>query len=145
VTQKDNGHFAQKHASNSEADPTIATELQQNATSGEIPCAVAFKIAKELNVTPAMVGETTDLLELRLCKCQMGLFGYKPQKRIVKPALSVSNELEKAIGQETVGGRLPCKKAWHIAEKLGLRKMAVASACEALGVKINACQLGAFK
>ncbi len=139
------GHFAKKHPFNSDADPRVVNALRQKASEGEVPCAVAFKIASELGVTPEMVGQTTDLLEFRLAKCQMGLFGYKPNKRIVKPAEEVSKELEASIRQGLKNNRLPCKKAWEIAEKLGLRKMAVSSACEAMGIKINACQLGAFK
>ena len=147
------GHFAKKHPFNSNANSRVVNALKQKASEGEVPCAVAFKIASELGVTPEIVGQTTDLLEFRLAKCQMGLFGYKPNKRIVKPAEVVSKELEACIRQGLKNNRqflMPCKKAWEIkpckkAEKLGLRKMAVSSACEALGIKINACQLGAFK
>lgn len=142
---KDNdGHFAQKHSSESETDARVTDALRQRVSDGEIPCAVAFKVASDLDVAPAFVGKTADLLELRLTKCQMGLFGYEPNKRIVKPAETVSEELETCIGRELTDNRLPCKKAWEIAENLSLGKMAVSSACEHLGIKINACQLGAF-
>ena len=137
-------HFAQKHPSDSETDPRVISALKQQVSAGKVPCAVAFKVASELDVTPGLVGKTADLLELRLEKCQMGLFGYEPNKRIVKPAEMVSEELETCIGRELTDNRLPCKKAWEIAEKLGLGKMAVSSACEHLGIKISDCQLGAF-
>ena len=137
-------HFAQKHPSDSETDARITEALRQCVSDGEIPCAVAFKVASELDVAPELVGKTADLLELRLRKCQMGLFGYEPNKRIVKPAETVSAELETCIGRELTDNRLSCKKAWEIAENLSLGKMAVSSACEHLGIKINACQLGAF-
>lgn len=144
MTKDKHEHFAQKHPSDSETDARIAEALGQWISGGEIPCAVAFKVASELDVAPALVGKTADLLELRLRKCQMGLFGYEPNKRIVKPAETVSEELETCIAKELTDNRLSCKKAWEIAEKLGLGKMAVSSACEHLGIKINACQLGAF-
>ncbi|MCG6878293.1 MAG: hypothetical protein LJE96_03980 [Deltaproteobacteria bacterium] len=137
-------HFAQKHPSDSEPNPRIISALKQRASAEGIPCAVAFEIASDLNVTPSLVGKTADLLELRLRKCQLGLFGYEPDKRIVKPAETVSKELEAAIGKELTAERLPCEKAWGIAKRLGIKKMAVSSACEKLGIKINACQLGAF-
>lgn len=137
-------HFAQKHPSDSETDARITEALKQRVSDETVPCAVAFKIASELDVAPELVGKTADLLELRLRKCQMGLFGYEPNKRIVKPAETVSEELESCIGKELTDNRLSCRKAWEIAKKLGLGKMAVSSACERLGIKINACQLGAF-
>ena len=137
-------HFAQKHPSNSEPDPRIISALKQRASADGVPCAVAFKIASDLNVIPSLVGKTVDLLELRLKKCQLGLFGYEPDKRIVKPAETVSAELEAAIQSELTAERLPCEKAWDIAKRLGITKMAVSSACEKVGIKINTCQLGAF-
>jgi hypothetical protein len=144
MTKDEDGHFAQKHPSDSETDARITEALKQWVSEGEIPCAVAFKVASELDVGPALVGKTADLLELRLRKCQMGLFGYEPDKRIVKPAETVSEELENYIRNGLTDNRLSCEKAWEIAENLGLGKMVVSSACEHLGIKINACQLGAF-
>ena len=144
MTKDDAGHYAKKHPSGSEANSRVVGALKQQTSDGEVPCAVAFKIASELGVEPELVGKTADLLELRLKKCQLGLFGYEPDKRIVKPAETVSGELETCIRKELTDNRLFCEKAWKVAKKLGLTKMAVSSACERLGIKINACRLGAF-
>lgn len=144
MKKDDDGHYAKKHPFGNEADPRVVNALKQGASDGEVPCAVAFKIASELGVAPEIVGQTTDLLEFRLAKCQMGLFGYRPNKRIVQAAQEVSRELETSIREELKKDRLPCKRAWGIAKKFGMKKMAVASACEALEIKINTCQLGAF-
>jgi hypothetical protein len=144
MSKDKDGHFAKKHPTGLKTDDRITEALKQRVSDGTIPCAVAFKMASELDVTPDLVGKTADLLELRLGKCQMGLFGYEPNKRIVKPAETVSEELETCINKGLRDNRLSCKKAWEIAKKLDLRKMAVSSACERLGIKINACQLGAF-
>ena len=138
------GIMAKKHPLGSETDSRVVDALKQRVSAGEVPCAVAFEVASELDVTPGFVGKTTDLLELRLKKCQLGLFGYEPDKRIVKPAETVSEELETCIRKELTDNRLSCEKAWEIAKNLGLTKMAVSSACERLSIKINACQLGAF-
>ncbi len=83
-------------------------------------------------------------MAIRLVKCQIGLFGYRPKKCIVKPAKSVPSELEKAILAGLVNDRLSCKCAWEIAHQLGIHKMKVSAACDALGIKIGPCQLGAF-
>jgi len=144
MTKEKDGHFARKHPSESNTNPRVINALKQRASDGGIPCAVAFDIASDLKVTPELVGKAADLLELRLRKCQMGLFGYEPNKRIVKPAETVSKELEARIGENLTEGRLPCEKAWEIARESGLTKMGVSSACEHLGIKITACQLGAF-
>ncbi|MCD6305371.1 MAG: hypothetical protein J7M32_03680 [Deltaproteobacteria bacterium] len=137
-------HFARKHGPETPVDPRIEAALKQAAPAGKLACAVAFKIASDLNVEPKEVGRVADLLEMRMVKCQLGLFGYQPEKRIVKPARIVPEDLEQAIKEMLIDGRLPCPGAWKISRDLGIRKMAVSSACETLGIKISSCQLGAF-
>jgi len=85
-----------------------------------------------------------DLLKIRLVKCQLGLFGYTPDKSIVKPAEKVSPELESAIRSRLEDERLPCVAAWQLADEFSLKKLDVSCAAEALGLKIKPCQLGAF-
>ncbi len=136
--------FGRKHPPDSAPDPVIREAIRQQAPQGELPCAVAFQIAASLKVTPAAVGQALDLMAYRLVKCQLGLFGYSPQKRIVKPQPPDTPEVAAAIQAALEKGRLPCRAAWAIAKRFGLRKMAVSGACEALGVKIKPCQLGAF-
>jgi len=136
--------LSKKHPPDRKVDELVAAAVKARVKDGELPCAVAFSIADEMKVVPAEVGFTLDMLAIRLVKCQLGLYGYKPNKRIVKPAERVSPDLEKAIRASLANGRLPCAAAWEIAEQLGLRKMEVSSACETLGVKISACQLGSF-
>ena len=142
--RKDAGHYSRKHGPDAAVDDVLKHALLRRASKGELPCAVAFEVAEELAVSPDSVGRVADLLELRLVKCQLGLFGYRPEKSIVKPAASVSTELEKAILTTLINDRLPCHTAWEIARKLGLEKTAVSAACDALGIKIKPCQLGAF-
>jgi len=144
MTDENRGHFAKKHQPGAKANPDIEAALRQRASGGELPCALAFKIASDLNVAPKEVGRVADLLEMRVTKCQLGLFGYQPAKRIVQPADQVSEDLERAIRERLKDGRLPCTSAWSIANDLSLRKMEVSSACQALGIKISSCQIGAF-
>ena len=144
MTKEDAGHYAEKHLHDSEVKPEIEAALKQLASNGELPCAVAFKIATDLDIEPGDVGITADLLEMRLTKCQLGLFGYQPVKRIVKPAREVSKDLEEGIRKGLEDGRLPCVTAWRISKDLGIRKMEVSSACEALEIRLCSCQIGAF-
>ena len=143
MTKKNKGHFAQKHPGVT-LDEGIAQEIRAQVLEGGLFCAIAFKIARDLSITPGDVGRSADLLELPILKCQLGLFGYPPQRRVVKPAESVAPDLEKAIQKELVDDRIPCSTAFSLAEKLKIPKMVVASACEKMGIKISTCQLGAF-
>ncbi len=144
MTHEDRGHYAKKHSPDRKVQPEIAEALNNKASNRKISCAAANKIAEDLNVSPAEVGIATDILEIRIVKCQMGLHGYHPEKRIVKPAETVSQNLEKAIRDSLMEGKLTCAAAWDIAKGLGIAKMDVSSACETLKIKISSCQLGAF-
>ena len=56
--------------------PTKRTKKKMK--NNRISCAGAHKIASVLHAAPAEVGRTIDLLEARIVKCQLGLFGYAP-------------------------------------------------------------------
>ena len=144
MNQNQEKSFAAKHPSATRIDPNIQAAVAKRVEGGEIPCAVAFDIVARLAVTPQALGRTIDLLNLRLSKCQLGLFGYQPHKKIVKPTEKVDPQVEAAIRAALVDDALPCQQAWEIATHHGLRKMAVSSICEALSIKIKPCQLGAF-
>jgi len=136
--------FSDKHGPDAKADPVIEDKLTENATNGNLACAVAFKLARELGVPPAEIGKTMDLLNLRLSKCQLGLFGYQPEKKAVKAKAPENRQMEEAIRNALKDGRLACSDAWDIAGRFKVPKMAVSGACESLGIKIKPCQLGAF-
>ena len=136
--------FSEKHGADYKADDSVKKEILKRAKDGAIACAVAFDIAKRLNVLPDSVGRTVDLMNIKLEKCQLGLFGYSPQKKIVAPAADIDPGLSEEIRRNLVKDRLPCRNAWEIADRLGVSKMAVSGACEAMGIKIKPCQLGAF-
>ncbi len=122
----------------------IAAAIREQLHEGMLRCAVAFRIAEELGVTLMEVGETADVLEVRLSRCQLGLFGYGEQKSIVEPAEEIAPELEQAIREGLIEGRLPCTDAWAMADRFKMPKLHVANAAEKLGVRIKPCQLGAF-
>lgn len=126
------------------SDEKIRERIAERAVNGALSCAGAFAVAGEAVVTPAAVGAAADHMDIHLVTCQLGLFGYKPEKKIVKPLPAVDPVLESAIRSALVNDRLPCRSAWDIAEQLHLEKLTVSGACETLGVKIRPCQLGAF-
>jgi hypothetical protein len=144
MTHEDKGHFSKKHPPDRKVSERVNAAVKAKVTDGAMACAVAFEIAESLGVQPEEVGFTLDSLEVKVVKCQLGLFGYSPAKRIVKPAERVPPDIEKAIRGALVKGRLPCASAWALAEKRRLKKMEISSACETLGIKIGPCQLGTF-
>lgn len=145
MTHEDAGHYSAKHSPDTKLDPSIAEEIKGKAVDGSITCAAAHKIAGELGVSPAEVGVAIDLLEIRISRCQLGLFGYGPENKAVKPAQSVAPELAEAIKGTLVSNRITCLACWEIAERLGVARMDVSAACETLEVKISSCQLGSFR
>ncbi len=144
MSREHSNNFAKKHKDGTELDPLIKEAVLKRSKEGELPCAVAFEITKELTATAAEVGKTVDLLNFRLVKCQLGLFGYMPEKKIIKPQDTDDQDLKDAIANAVVDGRLPCKDAWDIASEFKIRKMTVSGVADAMGIKIKPCQLGAF-
>ena len=144
MTREKGQKFSAKHDPDARVDPTIAEKINKHIVNNELACAVAFKIAEELAVPPAEVGKTLDLLNLKLNKCQLGLFGYGPAKKKVTPKAPDNPRMEDDIHRKLIDGKLACRDAWDIASQYKVPKMTVSSACESLGIKIKPCQLGAF-
>jgi len=113
---------------------------------GKLPCARAFVVAKETGVDPLEVGRVATKEEIKISRCQLGLFGYPEDDRPVEKMKDrVTDELRKVVKERLVDGQLPCAVAWEIASELKIAKMLVAAAAEDLKVRIRACQLGCFK
>jgi hypothetical protein len=125
-------------------DDRIVTAVREQAQDRTLRCAAAFRIAGDLDVSPLAVGRAADDLNVRLMRCQLGLFGHGERKSVVEPAESVTLELEQAVREGLILGRLPCAVAWAIAARLGMPKLHVANGAEKLEVRVGQCQLGAF-
>jgi len=125
-------------------DEELSTAILERVVENRLSCAEAFRIAERLGVAPLAVGQAADALNVRLSRCQLGLFGYGEKKRIVAPADAVTSELEQAIRGGMILERLPCVDAWAVAARSGIARLEVAYAAETLGISISECQLGAF-
>jgi len=144
-TTSDTNHPAHNsRESAGEVEPALRKALLDRAQEGRLACALAFEAAAEPKRPPAEVGRAMDRLGLRIVKCQLGLFGYTPEKKIVRSSAAVRPDMEAAIRARLDAGKLACRDAWEIARALGVPKMGVSAACEALKLKIKPCQLGAF-
>jgi len=146
MTSEKGQKFSGKHGPNAQAHPGAIDQIQKSAKNEAVTCAAAHRIAEELKLSPADIGKAIDLLEYEICKCQLGLFGYGqgPDKKVVEPKAPENQQLEEAIRGALVDEKLTCRDAWSIASRFKIPKMTVSNACEALGIKIKPCQLGAF-
>ncbi len=144
MAHSDAGRYAAKHGPGGNPDEKIAKAIRGKVQEGKLGCAEAERIGAQIGVPLAEVGRTLDLLEIRICACQLGLFGYAPEGKAVQPAKTVAPELEGAIRGRLADGKLPCAAAWEIAAGLKIPRMKASSACEALKIRIKPCQLGAF-
>ncbi|MFO7752491.1 MAG: hypothetical protein R6V41_05160 [Desulfobacteraceae bacterium] len=143
MTHEDRGHYAKKHPSES-IDPEIKALLEKKAEEGTISCVNAHSIAKKTATTPEKVGSQADLLELRLVKCQLGLFGHEPEGKLLDPDIEITQELDRKLDNSSAEGRIICRDCWKIADGMKISRNQVGSACEKKGLKIKQCQLGAF-
>jgi len=55
-------------------DRTLEEEIRASLVDGRLPCAVAFKIAKKLKVSPRRVGDAANKLSIKIATCQLGCF-----------------------------------------------------------------------
>ena len=144
MAHEDAGHYGAKHPGG-KIDTTIADEIHNRENEGRITCVAAHEIAKKQGCSPKIVGINIDLLEKRINKCQMGLFGYGAEKsKAVEASSTVAQDLDTAIRDAMDGDCITCEAAWGVADRLNLTRIEVACACEALEIKVSTCQLGAF-
>jgi Mn-dependent DtxR family transcriptional regulator len=52
----------------------VEEKIKSSLVNGKLPCAAAFKIARELKVSPRQVGEAANKLAIKICTCQLGCF-----------------------------------------------------------------------
>jgi hypothetical protein len=144
MTHEDAGHYAKKRPG-AELNELIAARIKEKISENRISCAEAHSIAVELNVDPAEVGTAIDLLEVRISRCQLGLFGHGKEKNIPELSEKINPEIESAVKSSLANGQLACSLAWEISKRFGISKPMIAAVCETMKIKISPCQLGAFK
>ena len=52
----------------------IIAKLKDAAKDGKIPCAMAFKIAQECNVSTKEIGNLLNQVKIKISNCQLGCF-----------------------------------------------------------------------
>jgi hypothetical protein len=52
----------------------LEEEMSASLVNGKLPCAVAFRIAKKLKISPRQVGDAANTLNIKISSCQLGCF-----------------------------------------------------------------------
>jgi hypothetical protein len=130
-------------------DVQIETAIRARLKDGKLACARAFAVAKTLDTSPLIIGQTATALDIHLDRCQLGLYGYPGHTKgwevtdIATHAIpdGLEDAIRAALDDEE---RLTCLRAWEIAANFGVPKMLVGYIADTLNVHIVQCQLGAF-
>jgi hypothetical protein len=130
-------------------DEAVANAIRDHLQDGKLPCAAAFKIARDHDIAPLQVGKTADALEIHLTRCQLGLFGYPSHaKGWDTPdfaALTPPEGLEAAIRSEVDDeGNVGCVTLWNLSAQFEIPRLYIGWFTDQLGIQISPCQLGAF-
>ena len=122
----------------------VLDRLEEN----HLTCQQAHAIAKELAVEPLDVGRAADGVDVRISRCQLGLFGYGSKAagthKVVCPMAKVPPLLEAVLRAEASEKGIPCIAVWNIADRLGHSRQETSNAIEGLGLRVSVCQLGCF-
>jgi LAO/AO transport system kinase len=70
----DNRRYNMSQRKGLNMDEAIEREMRASLVGGKLPCAVAFRIAKELGVASKVVGDAANRLNIKIAKCQLGCF-----------------------------------------------------------------------
>ncbi|MEA3308670.1 MAG: hypothetical protein U9Q70_04055 [Chloroflexota bacterium] len=130
-------------------DEHLAQVIRARTRKGKLPCAVAFAIAAQQGMSPRLVGQTADVLQIHLSHCQLGLFGYPGGKKGWELAKStpllLQDKIQAALRAAVMeSGTLACTQLWELAAQFQVPKLRIGQLCDELGIKITPCQLGAF-
>lgn len=137
-------------------DQQIKRAILERLEDGQLPCNQAFAIAQTLGVEPLRVGMTANDADIRISRCQLGLFGYGPKAegkhKIVhamdnvpeRLAARLRAEAEIDLELESTEQGITCAGIWKAADGLGYPRIEASSAVEAMGLKVTRCQLGCF-
>ena len=76
MTHADKGKYFTKHPKNSKIDEDLKKEILEQVKNNNISCKKAEEISGEMGFTLEETGKAIDILNIKIIKCQLGLFGY---------------------------------------------------------------------
>ena len=124
----------------SQLEDTVKASLKD----GYLPCAVAFKIAKETQVPKVALGEITDGLGIRVTNCQIGFFKVDKTIRAGSADEDLDDRIMSKLNALKETSELTCANVFDLAQQLRSTPMVIADAANLRDLKIHNCQLGCF-
>ena len=134
----------EQSSSSENVEGGLEAELKASLVDGRLPCAVAFKVARKLNITPGMVGDKANELKIRVINCQLGCFDIKKAAHDDIEGVHAAAKLLEEIQTSLIDRHLPCRVAFQIAKNLKVGRRQVGDAATKQKIKISHCQLGCF-
>lgn len=129
-------------------DERLRQAIHERLEDGALSCGQAHAIAGALDIEPLTVGLAANEAEIRISRCQLGLFGYGPKAegkhKIVHAMDEVPERLAARLRSAAEGEGITCTAIWRIADELGFKRLEASSAVEAMGLRVSRCQLGCF-
>jgi hypothetical protein len=129
-------------------DERLHQAILDRLEGGQLACNQAHAIAQTFGVDPLVVGLAANEANIRITRCQLGLFGYGPKAegkhKIVNPMEDVPERLAARLRAEADGDGIRCTAVWRVADGLGFKRIEASSAVEAMGLRVSRCQLGCF-
>lgn len=124
----------------SQLEVAVKTSLKD----GYLPCPVAWKIAKDLDVPKIVVGEITDRLGIRVTNCQIGCF--KVDKTLYTEPCNedMDGEIVSKLKELEADGKLTCERVFELAKLYKIVPLVLGNEASARNIKIRSCQLGCF-
>ncbi len=122
----------------------LEEKIRASLVEGGLPCAAAWEIAGESNISRREMGTELNRLGIRCYDCQLGAFGIKKATHEELVGKQKDPVIVGQIEASVVDGRLPCPVAFKIAETLQVAPLEVGDMATLQKVKINKCQLGFF-
>jgi hypothetical protein len=126
----------------------IHKDITERLEDGKLPCKHAFALVQALGVEPMQVGRVANTANIRISRCQLGLFGFGPKAagkhKIVHPAENVPERLAARLRSGATQDGITCAAIWEAADGLGYSRLEASAVVEAMGLKVSHCQLGCF-
>ena len=131
-------------ANSKDAGRALAKEITASLVEGRLPCPIAFRTAKKLDVIPITVGIKADEMGIKISNCQLGCFGTEKATHEELADMQVSPAIAEAVQASLVSGKIPCKTAWGVAQELKVSRRQVGDTASKLDIRVSDCQLGCF-
>lgn len=122
----------------------LETDVSASLHDGYLPCLVAWRIAKDLDVPRIAIGSVMDKLGARVTDCQIGFFKVDKTPYPGNAPQELSSEITTGLRELDADRDLTCPTTFELARRLKTTPIKVSEAANILGLKIRDCQLGCF-